>query len=148
MSEQKSTSEATSEERQGSQLTRRQFLTLAGTASAAALLAACAPGATTAPSGPGGTPVATALPQVSTGGGELSYLHWTNFVPEMDAKLDELAKKWGDSNKVNVKVEHININDVPARRAAAIQAKAGPDLIWDTQNWPQSFADTLVDVSD
>ena len=63
---------------------------------------------------------------MSTGGGDLNYLHWTNFVPEMDAKLDELAKKWGDANKVNVKVEHININDVPARRAAAIQAKSGP----------------------
>lgn len=128
------------------QMTRRQFLTLAGTASAAALLAACAPGGG-APSA-GTTPGATSAPQVSTGGGELSYLTWTNFVPEMDTKLDQLAKTWGDQNKVNVKVEHININDIPARRAAAIQAKAGPDLIFDTQNWAQLFTDALVDVSD
>jgi multiple sugar transport system substrate-binding protein len=131
-------------------LSRRQFLAVVGSATAAALLAACAPSGTPAPSG-GATPApggATSAPQVSTGGGELSYLHWTNFVPEMDTKLDELAKKWGDSNKVNVKVEHININDIPARRAAAIQAKSGPDLIWDTQNWPQLFSDVLVDVSD
>src|SRR5947209_2907071 len=132
-----------------SPLSRRQFLALVGSATAAALLAACAPSASPAPA-TGSTPVAgaTTAPQVSTGGGDLNYLHWTNFIPEMDAKLDELAKKWGDTNKVNVKVEHININDIPARRAAAIQAKTGPDLIWDTQNWPQLFADTLVDVSD
>ena len=148
MSEQTPVPDPASEEPQGSRLTRRQFLTLAGTTSAAAFLAACAPGATTAPSVPGGTPAVTTAPQVSTGGGELSYLHWTNFVPEMDAKLDELAKKWGDQNKVTVKVEHININDIPARRAAAIQAKAGPDLIFDTQNWPQLFSDVLVDISD
>src|SRR5262249_35829873 len=108
-------------------------------------------GATPAPSGGGNTPApgaATSAPQVSTGGGELSYLHWTNFVPEMDTKLDELAKQWGDKNKVTVKVEHININDVPARRAAAIQAKTGPDMIWDTQNWPVLFKDSLVDITD
>lgn len=125
-------------------LTRRQFLAVAGTATAAALLAACAPSAGTPAPGSG----ATSAPQVSTGGGDLNYLHWTNFVPEMDTKLDDLAKTWGAQNKVNVKVEHININDIPARRAAAIQAKTGPDLIWDTQNWAQLFSDTLVDVSD
>ena len=133
---------------QGNSLTRRQFLRFAGTASAAALLAACSPGGTSAPAGTGSTPAASSAPQVSTGGGELSYLTWTNFVPEMDSKLDELAKKWGDQNKVTVKVEHININDIPARRAAAIQAKSGPDLIFDTQNWPQLFSDALVDISD
>ncbi len=130
-----------------SPLTRRRFLTLAGTASAAALLAACAPGGPPAPSG-GATPGPTTAPQVSTGGGELNFLTWTNFVPDMDKKLDELAAKWGQDNKVNLKVEHININDIPARRAAAIQAKSGPDIIMDSQNWPLLFADVLVDVSD
>ncbi|MBI3734150.1 MAG: extracellular solute-binding protein [Chloroflexi bacterium] len=123
-------------------MTRRRFLTLAGTASAAAVLAACSPGG----SAPAGGP--TNAPQVSTGGGDLNFLTWTNFVPEMDKSLDELAKKWGDQNKVKVTVEHININDIPTRRAAAVQAKSGPDLIFDTQNWPQLFADSLVDVSD
>src|SRR5947209_20313093 len=83
MSEQSPIPDPNPEEPQANRLTRRQFLTLAGTTSAAALLAACAPGATNAPSGPGGTPAVTGAPQVSTGGGELSYLHWTNFVPEM-----------------------------------------------------------------
>ncbi len=134
---------------QGTRLTRRQFLTLAGTASAAALLAACAPSGTTAPSGAGTTAagVATKAPAVIAGT-ELSFLNWTNFQPDMDTKFDELAKKWGDQNKVNMKVEHININDIPTRRAAAVQAKSGPDVMWDTQNWPQLFADSLADVSD
>ena len=51
-------------------------------------------------------------------------------------------------NKVEVKVEHINLNDVPARRAAAIQAKTGPDMIWDSQNWAVLFKETLADISD
>ena len=59
-----------------------------------------------------------------------------------------MAKAWGAQNKVALTVEHININDIPTRRAAAVQAKNGPDMIWDTQNWPQFFADNLVDVSD
>lgn len=128
-------------------ITRREFLRLAAFTSAGLVLAACAPSATPAPLG-GGTTAPTAVPQASTGGGELHFLTWTNFVPEMDTKLDELAKKWGDQNKVNVKVEHININDIPARRAAAIQAKTGPDIIMDSQNWPLLFADSLVDVTD
>src|SRR5712692_5184326 len=86
-------------------LTRRQFLKLAAASSAGIVMAACAPAAAPAPSG-----AATSAPQVATGGGELNFLTWTNFVPEMDTKMDELAKKWGTDNKVNVKVEHININ--------------------------------------
>jgi multiple sugar transport system substrate-binding protein len=57
-------------------------------------------------------------------------------VPEMDTKFDDLAKAWGTTNKVNLTVEHISINDIPARRAAAVQVKSGPDIFWDTQNWP------------
>jgi len=147
MSEENKLPISDSETVQDTRLTRRQFLTLAGTASAAALLAACAPSGTTAPAG--GTPAAAATKAPAViAGTELSFLNWTNFQPDMDTKFDELAKKWGDQNKVNVKVEHININDIPTRRAAAIQAKSGPDVIWDTQNWPQLFADSLVDVSD
>ena len=129
-------------------LTRRQFLVLAGSASAAALLAACSPAGTPAPATGPSPAAATSAPQVSTGGGELKFLNWTNFVPEMDTKFDDLAKAWGAQNKVTLTVEHININDIPTRRAAAVQAKSGPDMIWDTQNWPQFFADNLVDVSD
>lgn len=141
------------------QVTRRRFLGLAATTAAAAVVAACTPATptTTQPSAPTqaagaqqktGEQTKAQAPNVSTGGGELLFLTWTNFVPEMDAKLDELAKQWGDQNKVKVTVEHIGINDIPTRRAAAVTAKAGPDIIFDTQNWPQLFADSLVDVTD
>jgi multiple sugar transport system substrate-binding protein len=134
-----------------SKITRRKFLTIAGTATASTALAACAaPTAVPAPKPAEQKPAEAkpAAPAVATGGGSLSFLTWTNFVPEMDTKLDQMTKAWGDKNKVDVKVEHININDIPARRAAAIQAKTGPDLIWDSQNWGTLFKDVLVDVSD
>ncbi len=128
-----------------SKLTRRKFLTIAGTATVGTALAACAaPTAAPAPKPAEQKPAEAkpAAPAVATGGGTLTFLTWTNFVPEMDTKLDQMAKTWGEKNKVDVKVEHININDIPARRAAAIQAKTGPDLIWDSQNWGVLFKDS------
>lgn len=137
-----------------SSMSRRRFLSIVGSASAAAMLAACGTATTPAPSG-GGTPAGTgaqtaptAVPQVATGGGELTYLTWTNFVPEMDTALDKLGAEWGEKNKVTVKIEHININDIPTRRAAAVAARSGPDLMWDTQNWPVLFKDNLADVTE
>lgn len=134
-------------------VSRRKFLGLAATTVATAVMAACAPSApATAPAakdaGAAKTGEQAKAPNVSTGGGELLFLTWNNFVPEMDKKLDELCAKWGTDNKVKVTVEHIGINDIPTRRAAAITAKAGPDIIFDVQNWPLLFADSLVDVSD
>jgi multiple sugar transport system substrate-binding protein len=139
-------------------LTRRRFLGVAATSALAALAAACAPATPTqAPAqkdtaaqkpAEAKTGDQAKAPAVSTGGGELLFLTWNNFVPEMDKKLDELGAKWGTDNKVKVTVEHIGINDIPTRRAAAITAKAGPDIFFDVQNWPLLFADSLVDVSD
>ena len=75
-------------------LTRRRFLSAAGTVGAGAALAACAPAATPAPAPIAAEPTKApvAAPVVSTGGGTLTFLTWNNFVPEMDAKLDELCK--------------------------------------------------------
>jgi multiple sugar transport system substrate-binding protein len=132
-----------SEGNKSNSMSRRRFLSIVGSASAAAVLAACAPAA-----GPGAQTAPTAVPQVSFAGTELSFLTWNNFVPEMDTELDKICKAWGEKNKVTMKVEHINANDIAPRRAAAVQAKSGPDLIWDGSNWPVLFKDSLLDISD
>ena len=107
-------------------VTRREFLRLAAITSAGLVL--------TAP----------AVAQTTT----LSMLQWSHFVPEGDQYFDKWAADWGAKNKVQVKVEHINANDIPARLAAHVQAKAGPDIIQYLFNWAWLYPDALVDVSD
>src|SRR5262245_66462044 len=87
-------------------VTRRAFLRLAAMTSAGFTLAV------------------PAVAQTTT----LTMLQWSHFVPEGDQYFDKWAADWGAKNKVQIKVEHINANDIPARLAAHVQAKAGPDI--------------------
>jgi multiple sugar transport system substrate-binding protein len=107
-------------------VTRREFLRLAAITSAGLVLTAPAVAQTTI----------------------LNMLQWSHFVPEGDQYFDKWAADWGAKNKVQVKVEHINANDIPARLAAHVQAKAGPDIIQYLFNWAWLYPDALVDVSD
>ncbi len=127
-------------------VTRREFLKIAAAASAGAILAACAPAAP-APSAPGGQGAPAGAPTVLRGT-TLNMLQWSHFVPEADKQFDQWAADWGKQNNVDVKVEHINANDIPARLAAAVQAKSGPDIIQYLFNWAWLYPDALVDVSD
>jgi len=117
-------------------ISRREFLggALAGVG---ALAASCAP---TQPAGP-------QAPAVQGRPTELHVLRWSSFVAEMDKLIDTQMQEWGKKNNVNVKVEHINANDIPARLAAAVQAKAGPDIVQFWDGWPWIYEDSLVDVS-
>ncbi len=124
-------------------LTRRQFIKT-GAAATLALAAACGPGNTPAPAT--GT-TASGTPAVQRGT-SLSMLQWSHFVPEGDAFFDKWAADWGKKNNVEVKVEHINANDIPARLAGHVQAKAGPDIVQYLFNWPWLYPDALLDVSD
>lgn len=58
----------------------------------------------------------------------LSIVQWAHFVPEYDTWFDKFAKDWGDKNKVAVTVDHIPVQNVPARAAAEASAGAGHDL--------------------
>ncbi len=62
-------------------------------------------------------------------GTELSILQWSHFVPQYDAWFDPFAEQWGNDNGVDVTVDHINIAELPAAMAAAIDAGEGPTLI-------------------
>jgi multiple sugar transport system substrate-binding protein len=62
-------------------------------------------------------------------GTELSILQWSHFVPQYDTWFDPFAEAWGEANGVDVTVDHINIAELPAATAAAIDAGEGPTLI-------------------
>jgi len=58
----------------------------------------------------------------------LSIVQWAHFVPEYDTWFDKFAKDWGEKNKVAVTVDHIPVQNVPARAAAEASAQSGHDL--------------------
>ena len=57
----------------------------------------------------------------------LHFLLWKNFSPPADVEILRQGEEWGKQNKVDVKIEQINANDIPARAAAAIESKQGPE---------------------
>lgn len=62
-------------------------------------------------------------------GTELKIVQWSHFVPQYDKWFDPFAQAWGEANGVKVTVDHINIADLSATTAAAIDAGEGPTLI-------------------
>ena len=58
----------------------------------------------------------------------LSIVQWSHFVPEYDTWFDNFAKTWGEKNKVAVTVDHIPVQNIPARAAAEASAGSGHDL--------------------
>ncbi len=78
----------------------------------------------------------------------LHFLLWKNFSPPADVEIIRQGEEWGKQSKVNVKIEQINGNDLPARAAAAIESKQGPDIIQFFHNWQNQYGDSLVDVTD
>jgi len=78
----------------------------------------------------------------------LHFLLWKNFSPPADVEILRQAEEWGKQSKVKVKIEQINANDIPARAAAAIESKQGPDIIQFFHNWQNQYGDSLVDVTD
>ena len=95
-------------------VTRRSFLK---TTSAIAGAAGLAP-AISAPF------VSPALAQTKS----LSIVQWAHFVPEYDTWFDKFAKDWGEKNKIAVTVDHIPVQNIPARAAAEASAQSGHDL--------------------
>lgn len=125
-------------------MTRRGFLTSTGLA---ALSAACGRGADV-PTVPGTGTEATAFVSPATRlSGDLKILLWSHFVPRHDDWFDPFAEDWGKQVGVNVKIDHINVVDIPARIGAEIQAGQGHDLIQYIAPLPQ-FEPSVVDLTD
>jgi multiple sugar transport system substrate-binding protein len=79
-------------------------------------------------------------------------IHWLrlgDFVPASDALLSkELLPEAEKALGAKIKFETINGNDLQARITSAIQSGAGADIIHAMHNWPQLYAESLMDVSD
>jgi multiple sugar transport system substrate-binding protein len=117
-----------------SPVTRRHFLQVGGSMLASgSLLALLAP--RPAPAQPRGT--------------SLRMLIWSHFVPAYDAWLDDFARKWGEKNGVQVRIDHIPHLELPARFAAEFAAGTGHDLIqFAGQIFTGQYYRHLVDLSD
>ncbi|HLW59254.1 MAG TPA: extracellular solute-binding protein [bacterium] len=122
--------------RSRSKLNRRQFLTAAGAGVAGGALLRLAPWET-----------GVAPAQIK--GTTLRILTWSHFVPAYDTAFDKYAVDWGKTNGVDVRVDHISIDDLPARIAAELAAGAGHDIFqMNGQIQTTLYYKHMVDVTD
>jgi multiple sugar transport system substrate-binding protein len=79
----------------------------------------------------------------------LSIVQWSHFVPEYDTWFDKFAKDWGAQNKITVSVDHIPVQNVPARAAAEASAQSGHDLFgFNGAGGAHLYRKFFIDVSD
>src|SRR5215813_9516959 len=117
------------------ELNRRQFIAVSGTAAAVAS------------TGIEGIVFARRAPAYAQGT-KLHIVRWVDFIPEADVELRRQAPEASKALGAEVTFEFINANDLQPRITAAIQSGSGADIIQMLWNWPQLYANALVDVSD
>jgi len=81
-------------------------------------------------------------------GTKLHMVRWVDFIPEADVELKRQAPEASKALGAEVTFEFINANDLQPRITAAIQSGSGADIFQMLYNWPQLYANGLVDVSD
>ncbi|TMM14579.1 MAG: extracellular solute-binding protein [Actinobacteria bacterium] len=131
----------------GKDLSRRQFLELAGGAAALGVLGAACGSATTPATGGGKAPATTLLQPATKLAGSLKILQWSHFVPRYDQWFDPFAKDWGNRVGVDVSVDHVALADIPSHTAAEIASGSGHDLIeWVSP--PSQLEPSVVNLAD
>lgn len=98
---------------------------------------------------PVGAAPANGTPAISVSkGASLSILMWNHFVPAFDTYFDKYAKDWGSANGVNVRVDHVDIAQLPGRLAAEAAAGKGHDLFaFAAQIQTRRYQNRLVDMT-
>jgi multiple sugar transport system substrate-binding protein len=80
--------------------------------------------------------------------GELRIMTWAHFVPSYDEWLvNTYAKRWGEANDVEVKIDRINNALLFGTGSAEVAAQSGHDLFWFISP-PASFQRQTVPVND
>jgi ABC-type glycerol-3-phosphate transport system substrate-binding protein len=129
---------------------RREFLKLASAIGLGAALAACAsePESPNEQGGPPGTaPEPVFTEPASKLSGTLSLLVWSHFVPSHDQWFDRFAADWGKRVGVDVRVDHIDVANVPTQIASELQAGQGHDLMQYIATLSQ-FEPSVLDLAD
>lgn len=114
----------------------------------AAAAATTSGAATTTSAGGASSAATTAVSSTKQFSGELQLLQWTSFVPAADAEIKRQAAEWGQKNNVKVTIQIVASNDLQAKTTAAVEAKAGPDIIQMQYNWPWLYESACADLSD
>jgi multiple sugar transport system substrate-binding protein len=79
----------------------------------------------------------------------LSIVQWAHFVPEYDTWFDKFAKDWGEKNKISVTVDHVPVQNIPARAAAEASAQSGHDLFgFNGAGGAHLYRKFFIDVAD
>jgi multiple sugar transport system substrate-binding protein len=78
----------------------------------------------------------------------LTIIQWSHFVPEFDTWFDRFAHQWGTKNNMLVTVDHVPHQEIPARAASEVAAKAGHDLfMWNGAGGPHVYKKFLTDMT-
>src|SRR5712692_8466246 len=131
--------------------TRREFLSYV-TATFGVVVAACAqPAAAPAPTPAAAAAAAGGGTAAKSNGTKLTVWGWQSFTPEGDKALGDMMTAWGAANKTNVEYVVVENAQFPQKLAAAVEAKAPPDITMLTGAANvQDFAsrDLFADVTD
>ena len=79
--------------------------------------------------------------------GALTILMWSHFVPSHDEWFADFAKDWGEQVGVDVRVDHVDVTNVPTQIAAELQAGEGHDLMQYIATLSQ-FEPSVLDLKD
>ena len=92
--------------------------------------------------------LAAGRPPASWAAREVSLLTAVNYAPTSDAKLTDLAKRFTKLSGVNVRIDHIQSVQMPAKLSAEIMGRSGHDIVSLEMHYPWLFQPGLLDVSD
>ena len=80
--------------------------------------------------------------------GTLRIMQWSHFVPAYDRWFDDqYVKAWGEKNDTEVKVDHVNLAELPTRAAAEVASQNGHDL-FQFLSPPAAYEDQVVSMND
>ena len=82
------------------------------------------------------------------GATKVNLLTWPNTLNAMDDVLRDQAKEYTKARGIEIGIEFISYNDLPAKTAAAVESGAGPDIVALVGDGAHLHVNSLVDIGD
>ena len=80
--------------------------------------------------------------------GTLRIMQWSHFVPKYDVWFDNVwTKRWGQANDTEVKVDHVNLAQLPSIAASQVASRSGHDL-FQFLSPPAAYEDQVIALND